>query len=105
MIHACTLDCLPPGGVIRLTAAVPIAIFNVDGELFAIDDTCTHQDASLADGWVEGYTVECPLHASCFDLRTGNPTGLPARIPVNTYPVVVENGVILVDVAAAAEIA
>jgi 3-phenylpropionate/trans-cinnamate dioxygenase ferredoxin component len=105
VIRACPLASLPPGEALRIEAAVPIAVFNVDGELFAVDDTCTHQDASLADGWVEGYTVECPLHASCFDLRTGNPTGPPARIPVNTYPVLVDRGVIHVDASPAAEIA
>ena len=77
---------------------MPIAVFNVDGELLAIDDTCTHQDASLADGWLEGCTVECPLHAACFDLRTGMPSGPPAKMPVRTHEVVVEDGLVYVRV-------
>ena len=80
-------------------------MFNVDGELFAIDDTCTHQDASLADGWVEGCTVECPLHGSCFDLRTGMPSEPPAKQPVRTYQVVVEAGLVYVEDQPSEEVA
>ncbi|MDQ3579777.1 MAG: bifunctional 3-phenylpropionate/cinnamic acid dioxygenase ferredoxin subunit [Actinomycetota bacterium] len=97
MIRACAEKELPPGESIRVVADVPIAVFNVDGELFAIDDTCSHQDASLSEGWLEGCFVECPLHAALFDLRTGIPTCLPAKKPVRTYPVVIMDGVIHVD--------
>jgi 3-phenylpropionate/trans-cinnamate dioxygenase ferredoxin subunit len=72
-------------------------VFNADGDLFAIDDTCTHQDASLSEGWLEGCLIECPLHAACFDLRTGKPTGPPAKRPVRTYPTLVVDGVVYVD--------
>jgi 3-phenylpropionate/trans-cinnamate dioxygenase ferredoxin component len=89
---------IPLGEAVRVEAEVPIAVFNVDGELLAIDDTCTHQDASLADGWVEGCNVECPLHAACFDLRTGMPSGPPARTPVRTHEVVVADGLVYVRV-------
>jgi 3-phenylpropionate/trans-cinnamate dioxygenase ferredoxin subunit len=105
MILVGSLDDIPLGEAVRVEAEVPIAVFNVDGELFAIDDTCTHQDASLADGWVEGCTVECPLHAACFDLRTGMPSGPPAKRPVRTHEVVVDDGVVYVRVAAAMEAA
>ncbi|HEX3788772.1 MAG TPA: bifunctional 3-phenylpropionate/cinnamic acid dioxygenase ferredoxin subunit [Pseudonocardiaceae bacterium] len=97
MIRVCPLDQLPAGEAVRIIANVPIAVFNADGDFYAIDDTCTHQDASLADGWLEGCQVECPLHASSFDLRTGAVTGLPAKKPVRTYPVSVEAGVLYVD--------
>jgi 3-phenylpropionate/trans-cinnamate dioxygenase ferredoxin component len=100
MIFVGRLADIPLGEAVRIEADVPIAVFNVDGELFAIDDTCTHQDASLADGWVEGCTVECPLHATCFDLRTGMPSGPPAKTPVRTHEVVVDDGVVYVKVAA-----
>jgi nitrite reductase/ring-hydroxylating ferredoxin subunit len=102
MVPVCRLDDLSPGDAVRIEAGVPIAIFNADGELFAVDDTCTHQDASLADGWLDGRTVECPLHASCFDLRTGKPNGPPAKRPLRTYPVLVQDGIISVQVEAAA---
>jgi 3-phenylpropionate/trans-cinnamate dioxygenase ferredoxin subunit len=110
MIRVCTLDDLPAGEAVRIVAhvavtEVPVAVFNADGQFYAIDDTCTHQDASLADGWLEGCLVECPLHASCFDLRTGEPTAPPAKLPVRTYPVQVVDGVIYVDVSAASDAA
>ncbi|GHG26586.1 MULTISPECIES: bifunctional 3-phenylpropionate/cinnamic acid dioxygenase ferredoxin subunit [Amycolatopsis] len=98
MIRACTVDELPPGESVRIPGPPAIAVFRTeDGELYAIGDTCTHQDASLADGWLEGCFVECPLHAAMFDLRTGAPTCLPAKDPVRTYPVVVEEGVVYVE--------
>jgi 3-phenylpropionate/trans-cinnamate dioxygenase ferredoxin component len=93
MIPVCALADIAVGTAVRVEHGdTAIAVFNVDGELFAIDDTCTHQDASLADGWLDGCAVECPLHASCFDLRTGKPTGPPAKVPVRTHPVVVADG-------------
>jgi 3-phenylpropionate/trans-cinnamate dioxygenase ferredoxin subunit len=106
MLRVCDLDDLPPGDAVRVVGtgedagAEPIAVFNADGDLYAIGDTCTHQDASLADGWLEGCLIECPLHASCFDLRTGKPTEPPARLPVRTYPVRIVDGVIYVETEA-----
>jgi 3-phenylpropionate/trans-cinnamate dioxygenase ferredoxin subunit len=98
VIEVCRVGDLPAGEAVRVaTVDPPIAVFHTeDGDFYAVDDTCTHQDASLADGWLEGCTVECPLHASCFDLRTGQPSGPPATKPIRTYPVVVEDGVIRV---------
>ncbi len=96
MIPVCRVGDLPPGEAVRVDADPPVAVFNVDGEFYAIDDTCTHQDASLADGWLDGCSVECPLHASCFDLRTGKPSAPPANKPVRTYRVSVADGVIVV---------
>ncbi|GAU70223.1 putative 2Fe-2S ferredoxin [Streptomyces sp. NBRC 110611] len=96
MIPVCHLADLPAGESIRIDTTPPIAVFNADGQLYAIDDTCTHQDASLADGWLEGCLVECPLHAASFDLRTGEPACLPARRPVRTHTVTVEDGMIYV---------
>jgi 3-phenylpropionate/trans-cinnamate dioxygenase ferredoxin component len=97
MITACAVADLPVGESVRLPGDVAIAVFNADGEFYAIDDTCSHQDASLSEGWLEGCFVECPLHAALFDLRTGVPTCLPAKKAVRTYPVVVQDGVIYVD--------
>lgn len=96
MIPVCPLEDLPPGTAVRVVAEVPIAVFNADGVLYAVDDTCTHQDASLADGYLEGCWVECPLHASTFDLRTGKPSGPPAKTAVRTHGVEVRDGVVCV---------
>ncbi|MFI9402460.1 bifunctional 3-phenylpropionate/cinnamic acid dioxygenase ferredoxin subunit [Nocardia sp. NPDC052316] len=90
---------LPVGAVatVRPDHGTPIAVFHTEEGLFAIDDTCTHQDASLADGWVEHCTVECPLHESCFDLRTGRVSGPPAKVAVRTYAVRVLDGAVVVS--------
>jgi 3-phenylpropionate/trans-cinnamate dioxygenase ferredoxin subunit len=101
VITVCRLDDLPPGEALRVTEGVPapIAVFNTDGTLYAVDDTCTHQDASLTDGWLEGCLIECPLHAASFDLRTGRPTCPPAKDPVRTHTVRVQDGLVLLDVS------
>ncbi len=100
MIRACAAAELLPGQAYRLDLDPPVAVFRTDaGELFAIDDTCTHQDASLADGWLEGCEVECPLHASKFDLRTGTVDAPPAKRPVRTHGVSVVNGDIVVTLS------
>jgi len=72
-LRICPLADLPAGEALRVDeVSPPISVFHTDdGEVYAIDDTCTHQDASLADGWLDGCEIECPLHASKFDLRTG----------------------------------
>ena len=87
---------IPPGESARVILDVPIAIFNIDGEFHAIDDTCSHQEASLSDGWLEGFLVECPLHSSCFDVRDGKVHGLPATKSVRVHKVRVVDGVIWV---------
>lgn len=66
MIPVCHLADLPAGESVRIDTAPPIAVFHADGQLYAIDDTCTHQEASLADGWLEGVwsNARCtPLHS------------------------------------------
>ena len=92
---------LPPGEALRVDQVTPaVAVFHTeDGELYAIDDTCTHQDASLADGWLEGCEVECPLHASRFDLRTGAVDAPPAKRPIRTHQVHVEDDVVYVTMS------
>lgn len=105
MIHVCRLTDLPRGSARRLPLDPPVSLFHTsDGELYAIDDTCTHQDASLADGRLGGCEVECPLHAAIFDLRTGEPDGLLAREPVRTHQVVIENNAVYVVLAGADEL-
>lgn len=107
MFAACPLASLAPGDALRLdgpeTEGIPIAVFHTeDGEIFAIDDTCTHQDASLADGWLEGCEIECPLHASRFDLRSGKVDAPPARRPVRTHEVTVKDDTIYVELSSEA---
>jgi 3-phenylpropionate/trans-cinnamate dioxygenase ferredoxin subunit len=89
-----------PGQTLRVVAGgVPIAIFNVHGELYAIGDTCTHEEFSLSDGdMVDDYTVECALHGAQFDVRTGAALCLPATEPEVSYPVWIEDGLLKVEV-------
>lgn len=75
-----------------------IAVFRVGDAFYAVDDTCTHAEASLSEGEVSGHEVECPRHGARFDLRTGEALCLPATRPVDTYPVRVEDGEVLVAV-------
>ena len=98
MLAICPVSELPEGAARRVGPPLvdpAIALFHTeDGEILAIDDTCSHQDASLADGWLEGCEIECPLHSSRFDLRTGQVDAPPARLPVRTHQVVIEDDVI-----------
>jgi 3-phenylpropionate/trans-cinnamate dioxygenase ferredoxin subunit len=96
VIEICPIAELPAGDARRIESEPPIAVFNIDGVLYAIDDTCTHADASLADGYLDGCFVQCPYHLAPFDLRTGRPTSLPATKPVRTHTVEVRDDVIVV---------
>ncbi|HLS90487.1 MAG TPA: non-heme iron oxygenase ferredoxin subunit [Limnochordia bacterium] len=73
-----------------------VALFNVDGTVYAISDTCSHAEASLSEGELDGHVVTCPRHGARFDVRTGKALSLPAWAPVDTYEVKVENGEIKV---------
>ena len=101
----CARSEVPEDGALRIELAdVDVAVVDFDGELYAIEDVCSHAEVALSDGdldEVDGApTIECALHGSCFDLRTGQPTNLPATEPVPVYPVRVEGDDVLVDVDA-----
>jgi 3-phenylpropionate/trans-cinnamate dioxygenase ferredoxin subunit len=86
---------LPPGAVkIVREGDLVVGVFNANGELYAIEDRCSHDDGPLAEGDFDPDTcvVVCPRHGSEFDIRTGRPRTLPAYIPVDTFPVRVEDG-------------
>ncbi len=101
-IDVCPLDELPPGRVKIVHAGpVSVGVFNVEGELYAIEDRCSHDDGPLAEGdWEpEELVVICPRHGSRFDLRSGRPLTLPAFEPVATFPVrVAEGGMVKVEI-------
>lgn len=73
-----------------------IAVFNVGGTYYAIEDVCTHDDGPLVEGDLDGFTIECPRHGARFDIRTGKVLQMPAVLPVRWFPVRVENGEIQV---------
>jgi naphthalene 1,2-dioxygenase ferredoxin component len=84
---------LAAGEVIGVEAGgQSIAVYDCDGELFATDNICTHAYACLSDGWLDGNTIECPLHAARFDVRTGQVLDPPATEDLKTYPIRLVNG-------------
>jgi 3-phenylpropionate/trans-cinnamate dioxygenase ferredoxin subunit len=98
-VRICTVDELGVNEAARFVVeGVPIAVVkDAAGEIFAIGDTCTHGDISLAEGFVEDDTLECWAHGSKFSLRTGKPLTLPAYEPVPVFKVDIEGGDVLVD--------
>lgn len=76
-----------------------IAIYNLGGEFVATDDRCTHLRARLSDGYLEGAVIECQLHFGKFDVRSGRPLSAPCTTALNTYPVKVVDGMLLVGIA------
>jgi 3-phenylpropionate/trans-cinnamate dioxygenase ferredoxin component len=98
-VRACAVPDLKEDGVISVVLGDDeIAIVKTEGEVFAIRDWCSHAAVPLSEGEVDGYTIECWLHGSCFDLRTGQPTSMPATVPVPVYPVKIEGDDVLVSI-------
>ncbi|MCZ6677867.1 MAG: non-heme iron oxygenase ferredoxin subunit [Candidatus Poribacteria bacterium] len=90
---------LPPGGKKMVEVDdIPVALFNVAGEFYAIEDVCTHDDGPLAEGELDGDEIECPRHGARFNVRTGAVLCMPAVEPVECYDVKVEGDDILVSV-------
>jgi 3-phenylpropionate/trans-cinnamate dioxygenase ferredoxin subunit len=101
MIDVCAVSDLQPGSVRTvLFEDMEIGVFNCDGTLYAIEDRCSHDDGPLAEGPFDpaACTVECPRHGSLFDLKTGRPKTLPAYVPVDTFPVIIDNDMIKLEV-------
>jgi 3-phenylpropionate/trans-cinnamate dioxygenase ferredoxin subunit len=94
----CAFAELTPDVPLRVELAeLDVAVVLVGDEVFAIEDVCSHAEIPLTDGEVDGCTIECVLHGSRFDLRTGKPTGPPATRPVPVYPTAVVDGDVFAD--------
>jgi nitrite reductase/ring-hydroxylating ferredoxin subunit len=102
-VYVCRADDVAPGECRRVVSEPPVAVFNVDGEFYAIEDTCTHDSSSLADGYVDGDVVECSWHFAKFCIRTGAVLGPPAVRSLGTFEVSVSDGCVFVRVSAASE--
>jgi 3-phenylpropionate/trans-cinnamate dioxygenase ferredoxin subunit len=100
LVRACGIDDLHAGGLkqVRLgDRAVCLACTEV-GDVYAISDVCTHEQGSLSEGKLIGTQVECSVHGSRFDVSTGAVTSLPAEENIETFPVVIEGGDVLVEI-------
>jgi 3-phenylpropionate/trans-cinnamate dioxygenase ferredoxin component len=99
-VRACALSDLAKDEPLAVElGGEPVAIVRVgDGDVYAIRDVCSHAEVPLSEGEVDGCTIECWLHGSRFDLRTGKPTGMPATEPVPVYPVKTEGDDVLVAI-------
>lgn len=96
---AAQLDEIKTGKMLRVTVGgQDVLLANVDGEIFAVENMCSHEDASLYNGALKGRCVECPLHGSHFDLKTGKPQQEPATESIKTFPVKIQNNQIWVQV-------
>jgi 3-phenylpropionate/trans-cinnamate dioxygenase ferredoxin subunit len=100
-VRACGLGEVPEQGTLGVELnGVPLVILKSEGEVYALDEFCTHEEVSLVDGEVYDHTVECWLHGSCFDVRSGKPTGPPATRPLATYPVRIDGDDVYVSLPA-----
>ena len=89
---------IPPGAAkVYEVGDRAIAVCNVDGSYYAIDDVCTHDEGSLEQGELDGFEIECPRHGARFDVRTGEVIALPAVIAIDTFSVRVEGGDIEIE--------
>jgi 3-phenylpropionate/trans-cinnamate dioxygenase ferredoxin subunit len=99
-VRVCSLSDLPGVGAVQAEVDGELLAIVRDsaGEIHAIDDTCSHANVSLSEGDVEDGEIECWLHGSRFDLRSGKPTGLPATSPIAVYPVKIDGDDVFVSV-------
>ncbi|MDQ2838647.1 MAG: non-heme iron oxygenase ferredoxin subunit [Actinomycetota bacterium] len=96
----CSLAQLSDGQPLRVELdQLDVAVVQVGDEIFAIEDLCSHAEVPLSDGEIDGCTIECELHGSRFDLRTGKPTGPPATRPVPVFETSVIDGEVYADLS------
>lgn len=82
---------------VALPSGHRLAVYRVDGSYYVTDDTCTHAEASLSEGWLDGHCIACPAHNGEFDIRDGSPLCFPVTAPLKTYPARVEDGYVTIE--------
>lgn len=98
-LELCGTDEVAEGTAIRVEAGgLALAVFNVAGQFYVMDDLCTHGPGSLSEGYIEGDNIECPFHQGQFNIRTGEVAMPPCMIPQKVYPVVIENGKVIIEI-------
>jgi nitrite reductase/ring-hydroxylating ferredoxin subunit len=97
-IDLCSTADVAPGNALKVEAGdLILAVFNVEGEFYVTDDTCTHGPGSLSEGYIEDEVVECNFHNGQFNIKTGEVVSPPCMIPIKTYRTVVEDGRVLIE--------
>lgn len=106
-VFACRTGDVPPGTVVRVVPVEgePVAVYNVDGELYATDDRCTHSVASLSDGELDGDCIVCPVHGGMFHVPTGRALSFPVTVDVATRPIEVDGDEVYVVIPQPAPVA
>jgi nitrite reductase/ring-hydroxylating ferredoxin subunit len=98
-IELCSTADVAPGTALKVEAGdLTLAVFNVGGEFFVTDDLCTHGPGSLSEGYIEDDVVECNFHNGQFNIRTGEVVSPPRMVPVKTYPVLVVDDKVTIEV-------
>jgi nitrite reductase/ring-hydroxylating ferredoxin subunit len=98
-VELCKAEDVAAGTALRVEAGgVTVAVFNLEGEFYVIDDACTHGPGSLSEGYIDGDVVECNFHNGQFDIKTGEVVSPPCMIPVKTYPTKIEDGTVVIEV-------
>jgi len=100
-VEAAKLADLPDGGALAVEIdGQEVALVRAGDDVYAIRDECSHASIPLSEGDVEGCEIECWLHGSRFDLRTGKPLNMPATEPVPTFPTQITGDVVMIDLSA-----
>jgi nitrite reductase/ring-hydroxylating ferredoxin subunit len=98
-LDLCSTSDVAPGSALKVeNGDLILAVFNIDGEFFVIDDTCTHGPGSLSEGYIEDDVVECNFHNGQFNIKTGEVVSPPCMIPIKTYPVSVVDDRVTIEV-------
>jgi nitrite reductase/ring-hydroxylating ferredoxin subunit len=98
-IELCSAADVAAGSALRVeTAGLVLAVFNVGGEFYVTDDNCTHGPGSLSEGYIEDDVVECNFHNGQFNIRTGEVVSPPCMVPIKTYPAMVVDGKVTIEV-------
>jgi nitrite reductase/ring-hydroxylating ferredoxin subunit len=98
-IELCSTDEVAPGGALKVEVDdLTLAVFNVGGAFYVTDDLCTHGPGSLSEGYIEDDVVECNFHNGQFNIRTGEVVSPPCMVPIKTYPALVVDGKVTIEV-------
>jgi nitrite reductase/ring-hydroxylating ferredoxin subunit len=97
-LELCRAEDVAEGTALKVEKeGLTLAVFNVDGDFYVLDDACTHGPGSLSEGYIEGDVVECNFHNGQFNIRTGEVVLPPCMIPMKTYPATVEDGKVFIE--------